>query len=318
MLRATLSSRARYVRFARLLNSGSGGFVGPAAEGGAGPAADDARRLERLAKYYPPHLLRSILAAETAVTPEMRQNLGPPSAEFMQPYDDDFAQFDPLYDHAQGEWVDKNRPRQPIPQRAPRDLREQEDVMSSRSPLAINLSNLERSTGLRKEFLADLTVRTLFTKRVVNMEAAGKKRRIYALVIVGDGNGHIGIGQGKSREHASAIKNAHWEAAKNIKYIPRFKERTIYGSVSLKKGSVYINLNAARPGSGLRVNHIVYEVCKLAGIRDLVGNVFGSRNPMNVAKAAIQALSEKQAVIGDIASSRGKRIVDVTSTYQNF
>ncbi|GMM51797.1 mitochondrial 37S ribosomal protein [Starmerella bacillaris] len=274
--------------------------------------------IESLSKYYPPHLLKAIAATESVITPEMKANPTRSSDNFMLPYADDLAEFDPLYDYPQGEWVDKHRPQQPIPQRAPKDLREQEDIMSSRSSMAINLTNLEKSTGLRKEFLAKLSVKTLLTKRVVNMEASGKKRRIFALVIVGDGNGHVGIGQGKSRDYASAVKNAHWEAAKSIVYIPRFKNRTIYGSVSLKKGSVHLHLNSARPGSGLRVNHIIYEICKIAGIKDLVGNVFGSRNKMNVAKTAIQALSSGQAVIEDIAASRGKQIVDVTSTYLNF
>lgn len=277
------------------------------------------RHIDELAKYYPPHLLKSVLAAESVVTPKMlEESKKKYSREFMDIYSDDFAEFDPVYDYPNGEWVDKVRPRQQLPQRAPRNLREQADVLSSRSPRAINLTNLEKNTGLRKEFLSGLTVKLLVMKRVVNMETAGKKRRFFALAIVGDGNGHIGIGQGKSRENTTAMRNAHWEAAKNIIYIPRFNNHTINGSVSLKKGSVRIKLNSARPGSGLRVNHIVYEICKLAGIKDLVGNVYGSRNPMNVAKAAILALSQKQAVVQDIAASRGKRIVDVTSTYLNF
>lgn len=274
--------------------------------------------IAHLRKYYPDNLIQSILAAESVVSPQIYRQVQSRPGQFAPSYADDYAEYDPLFDHAQGEWVDKSRPRQPIPQRAPRDLREKDDVMSSRSHLAVNLSNLEKSTGLKKEFLAQLKVKPLLTKRVVNMETTGKKRRMYALAVVGDGNGHIGIGQGKSQDYSGAIKMAHWEAAKNIKYIPRFKERTIYGNIDIKKGAVHIQLRAARPGSGLRVNHVIYEICKIAGIKDLVGNVYGSRNPMNVAKTTIEALTERQVVIDEIAVNRGKRVVDVTNTYLNF
>lgn len=274
--------------------------------------------IAQLSRYYPEHLISSILAAESVVSPELMKSARPSRGQFAPLYAEDYAEYDPLFDHAQGEWVDKSQPRQPIPQRAPRDLREKDDLMSSRTHLGINLSNLEKSTGLRKEFLAKLRVKPLVSKRVVNMETTGKKRRMYALAVVGDGNGHIGIGQGKSQDYSGAIKNAHWEAAKNIMYIPRFKDRTIYGNLDIKKGAVQIQLRAARPGSGLRVNHVIYEICKLAGIKDLVGNVYGSRNPMNVAKATIEALTGRQVLIDEIAANRGKRVVDVTSTYLNF
>lgn len=288
-----------------------------------GSSKDDSKasrddHIAHLKKYYPDNLIQSILAAESVISPQLFNKVRNCPGQFAPSYADDYAEYDPLFDHAQGEWVDKSRPRQPIPQRAPRDLREKDDVMSSRSHLAVNLSNLEKSTGLRKEFLAQLKVKPLLTKRVVNMETTGKKRRMYALAVVGDGNGHIGIGQGKSQDYSGAIKMAHWEAAKNIMYIPRFKERTIYGNIDIKKGAVHIQLRAARPGSGLRVNHVIYEICKIAGIKDLVGNVYGSRNPMNVAKATIEALTERQVVIDEIAANRGKRVVDVTSTYLNF
>lgn len=292
------------------------GYSTSSPEGNTKDSRDE--HIAHLRKYYPDNLIQSILATESVVSPQIYKQVQSRPGTFAPAYADDYAEYDPLFDHAQGEWVDKSRPRQPIPQRAPRHLREKDDVMSSRSHLAVNLSNLEKSTGLKKEFLAQLKVKPLLTKRVVNMETTGKKRRMYALAVVGDGNGHIGIGQGKSQDYSGAIKMAHWEAAKNIKYIPRFKERTIYGNIDIKKGAVHIQLRAARPGSGLRVNHVIYEICKIAGIKDLVGNVYGSRNPMNVAKTTIEALTERQVVIDEIAVNRGKRVVDVTNTYLNF
>lgn len=277
------------------------------------------QHVERLAKYYPPSLIKSILAAEAAVTPEMWAKRRAPAQEFAPIYADDFAKHDPLYDHAQGEWLDKSKPRQPIPQRIPPGESLVPDVMSSRAATAINLSQLEELTGLRKEYLKQLVCRPLIRKRVVNMTRLGKISSFYALAVVGDGNGQVGIGEGRDSKLMSlAVARAHWEAAKSLVHIPRFEERTIYGSVEHKLGAVIVNLRASPPGSGLRVNHIIYEICKVAGIKDLVGNVYRSRNPMNVAKTALEALSTKQVLIDEIAANRGKKVVDVTNTYLNF
>lgn len=275
--------------------------------------------IAQLAKYYPPALLKSILSAEAVVTPEMWAKRRAGVNEFGPQYGDDYAELDPLYDHAEGEWLDKSQPRQPIPQRIPVSESLASDLMSSMSDAAINLSRLEQLTGMRKEYLRTLVARPLIRKRVVNMRPQGKKSGFYALVVVGDRQGHVGIGEGRHAQMVSlAVAQAHWQAAKNLVYIPRFKERTIFGNVEIKQGAVNLQLRAARPGSGLRVNHIIYEICKVAGIKDLVGNVYGSRNPMNVAKAAIAALKDRQVLIDEIAANRGKRIVDVTSTYLNF
>jgi small subunit ribosomal protein S5 len=164
-----------------------------------------------------------------------------------------------------------------------------------------------------------LTMREITRKRVVNMTRKGKISSFYSLTIVGDRNGHIGIGEGKNAtQPAKALAQAHWNAIKNLVYIPRFENRTIYGDIDHKYHAVNIQLRSSPPGSGLRVHHVIYEICKCVGIKDLVGNVGRSRNPMNVAKGAIEALAGKQIIIEDIAASRGKKIIDVTNAYYNF
>lgn len=281
------------------------------------PSRDE--HVAKLEKYYPPSLIKSILAAESSITPEQWAQRKQGVHEFAPTYADDYSEYDPLYDHAQGEWVDKSRPRQPIPQKIPAGGLPSNDVLSSRAPSAINLSKLEQLTGLRTEYLRGLTYKALIRKKVVNMTRLGKVYSFYALAVVGDQNGHVGLGEGRDSKLANAaVARAFWDAAKNMKYIPRFEDRTIYGGVELKEGAVVVNLRAAAPGSGLRVNHIIYDICKAAGIKDLVGNVYRSRNPMNVAKTALEALATKQALAEEVAKNRGKKVVDVTSTYLNF
>lgn len=272
--------------------------------------------LAQLKKYYPPALVNSILAAEASVTPEMWKNKKPnQGTEFGPIYADDFAQYHELYDFPKHDWVDKSEPWQPIPQQIPPGVSLKPDEYVG----GVNVTKLEQLTGLNADYIKSLTVRQITRKRVVNMTRKGKQPSFYSLAIVGDRNGHIGIGEGKNAMQPSkALAQAHWNAVKNLIYIPRFENRTIYGNINYKYHAVLLELRAAPPGSGLRVNHVIYEICKAAGIKDLVGNVGRSRNPMNVAKGAIEALSTQQSSIEDIAASRGKKVVDVTNTYYKF
>lgn len=275
--------------------------------------------LEQLKRYYPPSLIKSIIAAESAVDPAMWANRKPPTTEFAPVYTDDYAQYDPLYDFGQHEWVDKDQPYQPIPQRIPPGVSLDKDIQSGRQAASINISRLQELTGLSASYIKSLSVRQLISKRVVNMTRKGKIPSFYSLAIVGDRQGNVGIGEGKdSSETSLALSRAHWNAVKNLTYIPRFEDRTIYGSVSHKYHSVLIDLRPAPPGHGLRVNHIIYEIAKCAGIKDLTGNIYRSRNQMNVAKGVIEALSTKQTILDEVADRRGKKIMDVTNSYFNF
>lgn len=283
------------------------------------PSEDRQKHIESLNKYYPPSLIKSILAAEASVTPEQwagrkinDQN------QFAPLYDDDFAHYHPLYDFPKHEWIDKSQPWQPIPQRLPPGV---SVISDSSQDMAngVNLAEMEQLSGLSKEFLRTLVSKNLITKKVVNMTRKGKQYGFYCLTVVGDKNGHVAIGEGRDATVASlATSRAIWNGIKNLQYVPRFEDRTIFGTVNHKFGSVLVELSSAPPGSGLKVNHIVYEICRACGIKDLAGHVRRSRNPMNVAKATVQALTEKQQSADQIAASRGKRVVDVTSTYYNF
>ncbi|CDO53540.1 hypothetical protein DV495_001220 [Geotrichum candidum] len=291
----------------------------PAAQAEAELKRERDEHLEQLKKYYPPSLIKSILAAEANVDPKMWAQRQRPTTEFAPPYTDDLATYDPLYDFGKHEWVDMDEPYQPIPQRIPPGVSLDKDIQSGRGGSSINISQLQELTGLSASYIKSLSVRQLISKRVVNMTRKGKIPSFYSLAIVGDRNGNVGIGEGKDATNtALALSRAHWNAVKNLTYIPRFEDRTIYGSISHKYHSVLIDLRPAPPGHGLRVNHIIYEIAKCAGIKDLTGNIYRSRNQMNVAKGVIEALSTKQTILEEVADRRGKKIVDVTNSYFNF
>ena len=87
--------------------------------------------------------------------------------------------------------------------------------------------------------------------RVVNQTRMGKIQRYYALNIAGNGNGLLGIGEGKSAEPGDAGQIATYMALRNLEPIPRYEARTIYGVVNVKMGAVELVLRTAPPGENL-------------------------------------------------------------------
>ena len=159
-------------------------------------------------------------------------------------------------------------------------------------------------------------MKPLVLKRVSNQTAKGKIASFYALVAVGDGNGMIGLGEGKSRsDMAKSIYKAHWDAVRNVTFVPRYEDRTIFADIEYRYHGVKLFLRKKEPGFGLRCNHVIFEICQLLGIRDLGAKVYKSRNEMNIAKGVVEALSQKQKSLSEIALGRGKKIVDIRKVY---
>ena len=193
------------------------------------------------------------------------------------------------------------------------------------------LKRLLLSTGYTERQVNDLRTKTLVSHSVVNQTRLGKVRRAYRLSIAGNGNGLLGIGEGKSDEAADAKIQSQYRAIRNMQPIPRYENRTIYGDVKGKVGAVELQLMHRPPGTsntplevlsiltivpgfGLRVQYLIYEMCRAAGIHDLAGRVGRSRNQMNTVKAAYEALMSQRDP-EEIARARGRKIVDVRKVY---
>ncbi|CAO3594038.1 unnamed protein product [Absidia cylindrospora] len=159
-----------------------------------------------------------------------------------------------------------------------------------------------------------LIKKALVIKRVVNMNGKGKQPSMYALVVVGNGNGLAGYGEGKDEESARAVKKATNRAIKNLRYIDRYDSRTVSMDITHKFHATKLYLRSRPPGFGCRANHYIHEICRCIGIQDLSGKVRGSRTPMNVIKATFEALSN-QRLPDDIAKMRGKKLADVQRAY---
>ncbi|KAJ5159943.1 37S ribosomal protein S5 [Penicillium canariense] len=176
------------------------------------------------------------------------------------------------------------------------------------------LKSLLLATGYTADQIRDFKLKTLVSHSVVNQTRLGKVRRAYRLSIAGNGNGLLGIGEGKSDEAADAKTQSQYRAIRNMQPIPRYENRTIFGDVTGKVGAVQLQLMHRPPGFGLRVQYLIYEMCRAAGIHDLAARVGRSRNQMNTVKAAYEALMSQRDP-EEVARARGRKMVDVRKVY---
>ena len=111
-----------------------------------------------------------------------------------------------------------------------------------------HMTRLIKQTGLTKQAIRRLRVKSLVTRRVTNQTRMGKIQSAYHLTIAGDLKGMLGIGEGKATEDADARRQASMAAIRNMKPVPRYEERTIFGEVMGKVGAVELRLSARPPG----------------------------------------------------------------------
>ena len=127
--------------------------------------------------------------------------------------------------------------------------------------------------------------------RVAKVMKGGKRLRFSALVVSGDGNGHVGIALGKAGEVPLAINKASAIAHKNLIKVP-LAGKTIPYKVTVKYGAARVLLKPAPPGTGIIAGGSVRAVLEAAGVRDILTKSLGSANRINVAKATMLALSQ--------------------------
>ncbi|KAH9815608.1 ribosomal protein S5, N-terminal domain-containing protein, partial [Melampsora americana] len=150
----------------------------------------------------------------------------------------------------------------------------------------------------------------LVVKRVVNQTGKGKIPSMYTLVVVGNGNGLVGYGEGKSETIGAASSKALRNAVRNLSPVQLFEARTIHTELRSKFHATEIVMRPRPAGFGLRVNPYLHQVAKAAGISDLSAKVTRSNNPMNVIKLSLMMLQSGSAPIGmgDGFGGKGRRL----------
>ena len=134
-----------------------------------------------------------------------------------------------------------------------------------------------------------LTERTVRINRVSKVIKGGRHLSFSAMVVVGDGEGKVGIGMGKADAVPDAIRKGSTFAQKSMIDVP-MKGDTIPHEITVKFGGTVVMLKPARPGTGVIAGESVRAVVELAGIKDIVTKVRRSTNPTNVVKATLQGL----------------------------
>ncbi|KAF2855989.1 37S ribosomal protein-like protein S5 [Plenodomus tracheiphilus IPT5] len=168
--------------------------------------------------------------------------------------------------------------------------------------------------GWDKNRLRSIRTKTLVTHSVTNQTRMGKIRSLYFLTIAGNQDGLLGVGEGKSVEPEEGRKQSIMSAIRNLRPVPRYENRTIFGDLEKKIGATKVQLFARPPGFGLRTQHLIFELARAAGLQDLAARTPRSRNKMNVIKATWEALTN-QKLPDEIARARGKKLVDVRKVY---
>ena len=162
---------------------------------------------------------------------------------------------------------------------------------------------------MQSENTSELKEKVVAINRVAKVVKGGRNFRFSAVVVVGDENGHIGVGNGKAAEVPDAIRKAIEEAKKNLIEVP-IVGTTIPHEYVGTFGSASVILKPAQEGSGVIAGGSVRPVLELAGYKDIRTKVIGTNNPRNVVYATLEGLKSMKTA-EQIAKKRGKTVAEI-------
>lgn len=157
----------------------------------------------------------------------------------------------------------------------------------------------------------DLKDKLVYVGRTAKVVKGGRRFNFSAIVVVGDGNGHIGYGLGKASEVVDAVTKATDAAKKNIVKV-RLSKNTIPHQVLGRFGAAKVILKPATAGTGVIASGGVRAILELAGVKDVLTKSLGSSNPHNSVKAAVQGLLQLEDAVS-VAERRGISVEKVVN-----
>lgn len=146
--------------------------------------------------------------------------------------------------------------------------------------------------------------RVVQIRRVTKVVKGGKKLSFRAIVVVGDEKGQVGVGVGKAADVIGAVKKGVADGKKGLVTVPLTTNSSIPHPSHGRGGGAAVMMRPASPGTGVIAGGAVRTVLELAGVKNILAKQLGSDNPLNNARAALNALSSLRT-LGDVAADRG-------------
>lgn len=174
-------------------------------------------------------------------------------------------------------------------------------------------SGERRGRGDRAAEKSNYIEKVVTINRVAKVVKGGRRFSFTALVIVGDGEGQVGVGYGKAKEVPTAISKGVEEAKKNFFRVPLI-QNTIPHPVQGEKAAGVVFLRPAAPGTGVIAGGPVRAVLEAAGVHDVLSKSLGSANAINIVHATIEALRTLESP-EQVAARRGLEVEDVAPEF---
>ena len=159
----------------------------------------------------------------------------------------------------------------------------------------------------REEDTGGFSERVVFTRRIAKVVKGGRRLRFNALVVVGDSKGQVGAGLGKALVIPDAVRKGNAVARREMVTIP-LRGNTIPQQIIVKKGATIVLIKPAREGTGVIAAGAMRAILELGGVKDVVGKSLGSRNPINIVYATIEALRQLRDPEVELARRTGRPI----------
>ena len=159
----------------------------------------------------------------------------------------------------------------------------------------------ESSDGLQEKLVS--------VNRVAKVVKGGRLFGFTALTVVGDGNGKVGFGYGKAREVPNAVSKAMEQARKNLKTV-QIKDGTLFYPMRARHGATRVFMQPASDGTGIIAGGAMRAVLEVAGVKNVLAKSYGSRNPINVVRATMNALTGMHSP-QQVAAKRGKSLEEI-------